>query len=646
MSYSQRVTRGNSDGAASAGPPASEMTSPTLLSISRRRLPDRLFEFTPQDLFETLQHHHEDVMSAIDGTLKDRYLENMARQQLGSDYGMDGGDKHRMDMSITQSRATASTAAHHDHKGDPLYASTMGGVGSANEEPPVDGNIAPYVRPPARLNGYEDYVAVLEAFIPFGVIIPVAVLCLILVGYMYAKVRLCGGDCECEASDIALITLTFGLIRDLPSSIVFSCLTEACIEHQRDASQTTLNRKSRSDNNSLRTIQSHQSHTSIAIPKAGSRSDGFKKVPNSSTAINADEGSNSRYYAVAANSTSANLPNYHGAYTYGPYILEGGLHYLLRKRVLALIVAEQIWVMLYRAFASPIGIPDRVQLPLLLAIKILPFVVYALAKKKVAASSSACLLIIMPMAIEIITEIGKTAEGDTRTYLTGFFPLFVLIVDRLFLFLMNITSHPSRSVGAVICFCTMHAFYTQNLMLGVALTISAKNSTGLVVGYGVSFVVVELLLNTVTIERIFYAMWRAITRRCSSGGSVKKNAVDPLGKYSLPNIASLVRLPTIFLSFLFLLPAMHFPRYPYKTPAVDCDGVSHYFTSWPTYGVLGGVVVIVAFITILVRSSKGLSNVPLCVYGVAWSLMVSFYCLQIVPISLAFLPAVGGEGDR
>lgn len=645
MSYRTSQVDINSDGA-SAGPPAAEMTSPlstlhlSSSSPTRRRLPERVYEYKPQDLFDTLKYHHEEVMAAIDGTLKDHYLENMARQQLGNDYGMDeagggGGGKNAQHDSITYSRATATTAVHHDSN----YAPTSSGM----DEPPVGGDIAPYVRPPPRLNSYADYVSALETFIPFGIIVPVAVLCCILVGYMYAKVRLCGYDCDCDATDVALITFTFGLIRDLPASVVFSCLTEACIEHQRDAAQTTLNRKSRADNNSLRSLQQHQ--TSISIPKSGSRSDGFKKLSQQgvggSTSINGDDG---RYYSEKPSGTAPNLPNYHGAFTYGPYILESGLHYLRRKRVLALIIAEQLWVMLYRAFASPIGIPDRVQLPILLAVKVIPFVVYALAKRKVAAASSACILIVMPMAIEILTEIGYADMSDPRTFLTGFFPLLVMVVDRFFLFLMNLTTHPSRSVGSIICFCTMHAFYTQNLMLGVALTINAGATGGLMAGYAASFAVVELILNTVLVERIFYAIWRTLTKRCS--GSAKKNIVDPLGKYTLPNIASLVRLPTLFLSFVFMLPAMHFPRYPYKTSAIDCDGVTHYYTSWPTYGVLGGILLFVAFFTIAIRKAKGLSNVPLCVYGITWSLMVSFYCLQIVPLSLAFLPAVGGRGER
>ena len=624
----------------------------------RRRIPHRVYDYTPEDLYDALRYSQADVHAAIDATLVDKYLERMARQQLGDDYDASataggggggfifggGGDD---DAPNSPSLSFASRSLLAGGGGGKIVTSSFGPAGLDGGEPPINNDIAPYVRPPKRLNRYPSFLKLLETFVPFGIIIPMAVLCAILVGYMFAKVKLCGYGCECDAGDIALITFTFGLIRDLPCSVVFACLTEACIEHQRSAAQTTQNRRNRA-NEGGRSLAAAAANggASAAPPGRGGRGDGFQRIGNStanSTTPSNNNGGN-RYYGQ--DNTNSRI-TYEAAHTYGPYVLGSGLEYLRRKRVLALIVAGQLWVMLYRAFATPIGIPAKAQLAILVAVKVFPFVMYAFAKRKVAASSSSCILIVMPILIELITEADKsTHEGENRSLWTGFFPLMVLVVDRFFLVLINVTSHPSRSVGALIIFCTMHAFFIQNMLLGILLTIDASEHGGLVAGYAICFALIEIILNTIVVERAVHACWRALKERFGSGASAKKSLVDPLGKYSVANVAAMVRLPSLVLSFLFMLPAMHFEYYPQKTRAIGCDGRTNYSTSWPTYGVIAGVIIVVGAVTLFARLRKGTSLVPLCVYGITWSLMASFYCLQVVPQSLSFLPLLGGDEHR
>eukprot|EP00658_Telonema_sp_P-2_P031167 TRINITY_DN23387_c0_g1_i2.p1 TRINITY_DN23387_c0_g1~~TRINITY_DN23387_c0_g1_i2.p1 ORF type:complete len:331 (+),score=62.95 TRINITY_DN23387_c0_g1_i2:208-1200(+) len=303
--------------------------------------------------------------------------------------------------------------------------------------------------------------------------------------------------------------------------------------------------------------------------------------------------------------------------------------------------------------------PDYLILPVTFVVKCVPLFVYATLKRNMMAAVPCVILIFVPISYQIF--IRHIAEvPSVRQYVTGFWPLIIVVLDRIYLVLLKLTTHPSTCVGSLTIYTTLLAFTTQTLQLGLGVTIDGPENPAVISVYVLQFIIFEMFLNTVLLSRLGcyivrrLTMWRynraeAAAVKKAESASISTTVVASSQKppeawkfdlrlTDISNIAALTRLPTLFISFLFMIPALHFPKWPQKTPAISCEGDTHYKATWVNYGLVIAVCLLIVIATLLMRRVEKRNMVLQFVFGQGWCILVAMYLFSIVVLSLGFLP--------
>eukprot|EP00658_Telonema_sp_P-2_P031166 TRINITY_DN23387_c0_g1_i1.p2 TRINITY_DN23387_c0_g1~~TRINITY_DN23387_c0_g1_i1.p2 ORF type:complete len:202 (+),score=43.21 TRINITY_DN23387_c0_g1_i1:208-813(+) len=154
--------------------------------------------------------------------------------------------------------------------------------------------------------------------------------------------------------------------------------------------------------------------------------------------------------------------------------------------------------------------PDYLILPVTFVVKCVPLFVYATLKRNMMAAVPCVILIFVPISYQIF--IRHIAEvPSVRQYVTGFWPLIIVVLDRIYLVLLKLTTHPSTCVGSLTIYTTLLAFTTQTLQLGLGVTIDGPENPAVISVYVLQFIIFEMFLNTVLLSRLGCYIVRRLT---------------------------------------------------------------------------------------------------------------------------------------
>eukprot|EP00758_Cryptobia_borreli_P007340 Tbor_TRINITY_DN5282_c2_g5::TRINITY_DN5282_c2_g5_i1::g.16568::m.16568 len=498
----------------------------------------------------------------------------------------------------------------------------------------VSDNIAPYVRQPRRLNTYFTFLAVVKTVLPFGILIPILIISVFLLSFTYSGVKVCGVPlCSCSSSEVALFILTFGLMQDMPCAMLFSAITTACITHMRDAETTTLNRAS---------MLKELDHVSVRTPICRTDRDLFCGLSLRTASICSSAGGGEHSRTGSISTVKQAFPHTNGSSTlYGPYILKPMYIYLKHHMTWIVAILCLLLAIIVRWIGAQFSINPSLLIVLIGVAKCLPIIIYACIGRCPRAAIPSCITILLPLCYAIlITNVNNTRASY---YFTIIWPMFGAIVEWVVLQILTVTLHPTVSNGVRIAITSCIGFFSQILTLGIGFSISLELSPIIMAFYVIQFFIFEFLLNTILLTRFGGWLYRLC---CRCGGNKSKNyeAVGfngvpaYIGLTSLGNIAALTRLPSLIMSLVFLIPVIHFQRWPFVVPGIMCDGSKIYKCNWWSLGILLSVSIVVIVITVITRKLRTASLVPLYIYGAGWCMLLSIYCISILPFSMTFIP--------